>query len=114
MEDREMLAMERGSADMGSDAWTKGAFGIHEPVLELGRAIPPEDLDLVVSPCSSFDESGMRLGMGGGYYDRYLPKCTKADVMLVAYECQGCKAVPAEPWDVPVPCIVTEARVLRP
>ena len=114
IEDRQMLAIEPGSADMGSDAWKKGAFGIPEPVLELGRVIPPEDIDLVVSPCSSFDESGMRLGMGGGYYDRYLPKCTKADVMLVAYECQGCKAVPAEPWDVPVPCIVTEARVLRP
>ena len=114
VEARQMLAIEPGSADMGSDAWKKGAFGIPEPVLELGRVIPPEDIDLVVSPCSSFDESGMRLGMGGGYYDRYLPKCTKADVMLVAYECQGCEAVPAEPWDVPVPCIVTEARVLRP
>ena len=114
IEDRQMLAIEPGSADMGSDAWKKGAFGIPEPVLEMGRVIPPKDIDLVVSPCSSFDESGMRLGMGGGYYDRYLPKCTKADVMLVAYECQGCEAVPAEPWDVPVPCIVTEARVLRP
>ena len=114
IEDRQMLAIEPGSADMESDAWKKGAFGIPEPVLEMGRVIPPEDIDLVVSPCSSFDESGMRLGMGGGYYDRYLPKCTKADVMLVAYECQGCEAVPAEPWDVPVPCIVTEARVLRP
>ena len=114
IEDRQMLAIEPGSADMGSDAWKKGAFGIPEPVLEMGRVIPPADIDLVVSPCSSFDESGMRLGMGGGYYDRYLPKCTKADVMLVAYECQGCEAVPAEPWDVPVPCIVTEARVLRP
>ena len=114
IEDRQMLAIEPGSADMGSDAWKKGAFGIPEPVLEMGRVIPPEDIDLVVSPCSSFDESGMRLGMGGGYYDRYLPKCTKADVMLVAYGCQGCEAVPAEPWDVPVPCIVTEERVLRP
>ena len=114
IEDRQMLAIEPGSADMESDAWKKGAFGIPEPVLEMGRVIPPEDIDLVVSPCSSFDESGMRLGMGGGYNDRYLPKCTKADVMLVVYECQGCKAVPAEPWDVPVPCIVTEARVLRP
>ena len=114
IEDRQMLAIEPGSADMESDAWKKGAFGIPEPVLEMGRVIPPEDIDLVVSPCSSFDESGMRLGMGGGYYDRYLPKCTRADVMLVAYECQGCEAVPAEAWDVPVPCIVTEARVLRP
>lgn len=114
IEDRQMLAIEPGSADMESDAWKKGAFGIPEPVLEMGRVVDPADIDLVVSPCSSFDESGMRLGMGGGYYDRYLPKCTKADVMLVAYECQGCEAVPAEPWDVPVPCIVTEARVLRP
>ena len=114
IDDRQMLAIEPGSADMESDAWKKGAFGIPEPVLEMGRVIPPADIDLVVSPCSSFDESGMRLGMGGGYYDRYLPKCIKADVMLVAYECQGCEAVPAEPWDVPVPCIVTEARVLRP
>ena len=114
IEDRQMLAIEPGSADMESDAWKKGAFGIPEPVRERGRVVDPADIDLVVSPCSSFDESGMRLGMGGGYYDRYLPKCTKADVMLVAYECQGCEAVPAEPWDVPVPCIVTEARVLRP
>ena len=114
IEDRQMLAIEPGSADMESDAWKKGAFGIPEPVLEMGRVVDPADIDLVVSPCSSFDESGMRLGMGGGYYDRYLPKCTKADVMLVAYECQGCEAVPAESWDVPVPCIVTEARVLRP
>ena len=98
---------------MGSDAWKKGAFGIPEPVLEKGRVVDPAEIDLVVSPCSSFDEGGMRLGMGGGYYDRYLPKCTKADVMLVAYECQGCEKVPAEPWDVPVPCIVTEERVLR-
>ena len=114
IEDRQMLAIEPGSADMESDAWKKGAFGIPEPVPKRGRVVDPADIDLVVSPCSSFDESGMRLGMGGGYYDRYLPKCTKADVMLVAYECQGCKAVPVEPWDVPVPCIVTEARVLRP
>ncbi|MBO5516959.1 MAG: 5-formyltetrahydrofolate cyclo-ligase [Firmicutes bacterium] len=114
IEDRQMLAIEPGSADMDSDAWKKGAFGIPEPVQERGRVVDPADIDLVVSPCSSFDESGMRLGMGGGYYDRYLPKCTKADVMLVAYECQGCEAVPAEPWDVPVSCIVTEARVLRP
>ena len=55
----------------------------------------------------------MRLGMGGGYYDRYLPKCRKADVMLVAFECQRAEKIPAEDWDVPVPCIVTEERVLR-
>ena len=113
IEDRGMLAIAPGSTDLNSAAWKKGAFGIPEPVPEQGRIVAPEDIDLVVSPCSSFDETFMRLGMGGGYYDRYLPKCTKADVMLVAFECQRAERIPAEDWDVPVPCIVTEERVLR-
>ncbi len=113
IEDRGMLAVAPGSTDLNSVAWKKGAFGILEPVPELGTVIEPEDIDLVVSPCSSFDETFMRLGMGGGYYDRYLPKCTRADLMLVAYECQRAEKIPAEDGDVPVPCIVTEKRVLR-
>ena len=113
IEDRGMLAIAPGSMDLNSAAWKKGAFGIPEPVPEQGSVVAPEDIDLVVSPCSSFDGTFMRLGMGGGYYDRYLPKCTKADVMLVAFECQRAERIPAEDWDVPVPCIVTEKRVLR-
>ncbi len=113
IEDRGMLAIAPGSTDLNSAAWKKGAFGIPEPVPEQGSVVAPEDIDLVVSPCSSFDGTFMRLGMGGGYYDRYLPKCRKADVMLVAFECQRAERIPAEDWDVPVPCIVTEERVLR-
>ncbi len=113
IEDRGMLAIAPGSMDLNSAAWKKGAFGIPEPVPEQGSVVAPEDIDLVVSPCSSFDGTFMRLGMGGGYYDRYLPKCRKADVMLVAFECQRAESIPAEDWDVPVPCIVTEERVLR-
>ena len=113
IEDRGMLAIAPQSTDTDAPGWRKGAFGIPEPVAELGRVIAPEDIDLVVSPCSTFDETFMRLGMGGGYYDRFLPKCTKADVMLVAFECQRADKIPAEDWDVPVPCIVTENGVFR-
>lgn len=113
IEDRGMLAIAPGSTDLNSASWKKGAFGIPEPVPERGRVVEPGDIDLVVSPCSSFDGTFMRLGMGGGYYDRFLPKCAKADVMLAAYECQRAEAIPAESWDVPVPCIVTEERIMR-
>ena len=106
-------SMAPDSSDTGTDSWKRGAFGIPEPVPEKGMTVTPEDIDLVVSPCSSFDETFMRLGMGGGYYDRFLPKCAKADVMLVAYECQRAEKIPAEDWDVPVPCIVTENGVSR-
>ncbi len=113
IEDRGMLAIAPESTDTETASWKKGAFGIPEPVPEKGKVIEPGDIDLVVSPCSSFDGTFMRLGMGGGYYDRFLPKCTKADVMLAAYECQRAEKIPAEDWDVPVPCIVTEEGVLR-
>ena len=37
-----------------------------------------DQLDLVLVPCTAFDAGCYRVGMGKGYYDRYLPYCTRA------------------------------------
>lgn len=51
-------------------------------------------------------------GPGGGYYDRYLPRCPGAFCLGVAFECQRLtELVPEDPWDVPLQAVVTEKGV---
>ena len=105
----EMIAVEPGA---GEDAWKdSGSFGIREPDPEKGRIVSPAEIDLVICPCSSFDEEGRRLGMGGGYYDRYLPLCTKASKIAAAFEVQKAPEIPADEFDVPVEAGVTETGI---
>lgn len=106
----EMIAIEPGQ---GEDAWEQGAFGIMEPAADKGRAADPAEIDLVIAPCSSFDDSCRRLGMGGGFYDRYLPKCGKASVIAVAFEAQRAEEIPADEYDFPVDAVATEAGLIR-
>ena len=103
----EMIALCPPSAE----AWSVGAYGIWEPLREKSQLVSPEEPDLIVCPCTAFDAEGHRLGMGAGYYDRYLPRCTHAQIIAAAFETQRAAAVPAEPWDVPMHRIVTERKV---
>lgn len=107
----EMVAVEPGAGD---GAWKEGgSFGIREPDPEKGRIVSPEEIDLVICPCSSFDEEGKRLGMGGGYYDRYLPGCTNAVKIAVAFEVQKADKIPTDEYDFGVQAVVTEAGIYR-
>ncbi len=95
------------------DAWVPGPYGIPEPDPARSERIDPRDIDLVLCPCTAFDEAGDRLGMGGGYYDRFLPACENAFLAAVAFEAQRAAEIPAEPWDRPMDAVVTEAGVRR-
>ena len=102
----EMIAVEPGS---GEDAWkASGSFGIREPNPDKGKVTDPAQIDLVICPCTAFDEAGRRLGMGGGYYDRYLPLCTKSAKIAVAFEVQKADTVPADAFDCSVDAVITE------
>lgn len=105
--DSEMVAL----VPEGEDAWQEGFKGIPEPVRERSEEVRPEDIDLIVCPCSSFDEKGGRMGMGGGYYDRFIPKCVNAVVVAVAFECQKADEVPMESWDRKMDAVFTSETV---
>ena len=98
-------------APRSAEAWRPGPFGLLEPDPDRSDLIEPAELDLVICPCAAFDEKGGRLGMGAGYYDRYLIKCENAVIAAVAFEAQKTAAVPVEPWDQPMSWVFTEDAV---
>lgn len=82
-----------------------GAHGIPAPRAEL-PTIPPQELDILIIPGLAFTAQGDRLGYGGGYYDRYLPLCTKAHKVALAFEQQILAAIPTEAHDLKIPHII--------
>ena len=99
-----MLAVRPGAH------WETDGFGISVPVLEEADVFPPEEIDLVLCPCSAFDGEWRRLGMGRGYYDRFLPQCSRAFKILVAFEAQRLEQVFTDEFDVPMDAVITECR----
>ena len=91
--------------------WREGPFGIQEPDAASSEEIPPESVDFIVCPGAAFDDQRRRLGMGGGYYDRFLPRCTNAAVVMAAFEIQRVPAVPCTENDIAMDHIVTEKAV---
>ena len=73
----------------------------------------PEQLDLVLVPCTAFDAACRRVGMGKGYYDRYLPGCRNAVALGVAFEAQRVPEAAADEQDWQLDGFVTERKVYR-
>ena len=96
---------------LGEESWEMGLYRIPTPIPERSRLLKPEELDLVIAPCVGFDRRGGRLGHGGGYYDRYLPRCSRAVTVQTAFEVQALDEAEEEPWDWPIDLTVTEAGV---
>ena len=94
---------------LAPDAWVRGALGIWEPDLARAEEVLPGRIDLVLTPCAAFDRQNRRVGMGGGYYDRYLPQCTRAVAIGVAFSAQRVEEAAFDArFDVPLYSVVTE------
>lgn len=77
-----------------------GAYGIPEPGGDT-EIIPLSAVSLLIVPLEGIDRRGMRLGKGGGYYDRLLEGSqvmTLGAVMSWQWE----EELPAMPWDRPL------------
>ena len=95
------------------DGWEAGAYGIRTPILTKSRLLAPEELDLVLVPCAAFDAACRRVGMGKGYYDRYLPRCQNAVTLGVAFEVQRVERAAADPHDRQLDSYATEEKIYR-
>lgn len=110
------------------DPTVAGPFGVREPAPDRRVRADAAAIDLVLAPGSAFDRTGNRLGYGMGYYDGFLKSLAdrqgtagwsapgliaRPAVVALAFAVQIVDAVPAEPWDIRVPIILTEEGVWR-
>lgn len=73
-----------------------------------GRPVVP---DVVLVPCVGFSEQAVRLGYGGGYFDRYLAAHPGVTAVGVAWELGRLSVAQlvAAPHDQPLVAVVTES-----
>ncbi len=84
-------------------------MGILEPECE--KKVLPEQIDLIIVPGCAFNESGARVGYGGGFYDRFLTKTT-AKACGLFYEALKTDFTP-DKTDVPLSMVITEEKIYK-
>lgn len=95
-------------ARVPTGALKAGPFGILEPDPARSVLVAPEEIEIALVPCVGFDAALRRLGHGAGYYDRYLPRCTRALCIGIAFEAQRLENVITETHDRCMDRFVTE------
>jgi 5-formyltetrahydrofolate cyclo-ligase len=85
-----------------------------------GERLGPDavtEADVVLLPGLAVDGRGMRLGRGGGSYDRVLARLERAGarpaLLVLLYDAEVVAHVPEEPHDRPVDAVVTPSGVRR-
>lgn len=82
---------------------------IEEPIISCTEHILKEQMDVIIVPGVVFNETGYRIGFGGGYYDRYLYQFGGQKLSL-AFDEQVRDYIPTEMHDIPVDIILTDKK----
>ncbi|GAP02145.1 5-formyltetrahydrofolate cyclo-ligase [Fructobacillus pseudoficulneus] len=90
--------------DANTPLTTGDSFGILEP--ESNHAVAKDQIDLVLVPGLAFSDAGLRIGFGGGYYDRFLQDYQGASVSLALPEQRRADWVPDQ-FDQVVDQVIT-------
>ncbi len=101
----------------GAERLVRAGRGLLEPD---GARLGPEAVtqaDVVLLPGLAVDHGGLRLGRGGGSYDRVLARLeragARASLVVLLYDAEVLAEVPVEPHDRHVHAAVTPSAVHR-
>ena len=110
-------------------SWRAEGSSYRRPV---GPEVALSEIALVLSPGVAFSDQGLRLGFGGGFYDRSFPTLSVASrassaqgphsplrssgaiCFGVAFSLQVTSTLPSDPWDLQVDVIATERGLRYP
>ena len=92
---------------LGESDLVEGPHGILQPGKDAEDVLP----DVLFVPLLAFDETGRRLGQGGGYYDRWIADHPEVLRIGLAWDTQAVDEVPSEPHDMDLRLVITPTRV---
>lgn len=96
----------------GRNLLVAGYRGIEEPSAN-APLVNPEDVDLALIPGMAFARTAsgvLRMGRGGGFYDRLLPHLT-CPTIGVCYSFRLLESIPTDPWDIPLTDVICQRSV---
>ena len=94
-----------------NSATVPNRFGILEPPPD-APSLEPDAVQLALVPGLLFTQRGARLGYGGGFYDRLLPRLA-CPLVGVTRDALIVDALPLEVWDVTMTQLATESGVVQ-
>ena len=89
------------------EAMVKDAMGVSVPAQLRIMACPPA----LLVPCLGFNDTRLRLGYGGGFYDRTLAATPRPATVGVAYACLAAQFT-GDAHDIALDSIVTEDGII--
>ena len=101
-------AIITGLADLA-----RGKLNIRSPNPATLKTLDAGLLDLIVVPGVAYDLAGRRLGMAGGYYDRFLPRAARAIKIGAVWRQAIVDEVPFEPHDQLVDYLVSQTGIFK-
>lgn len=116
---REGRMVFRRLTEFAPDRLIPARFGVKEPSSDCPtltlRDFQNEKV-LIIVPGLVFDDSGYRIGYGGGYYDRFLASLAEAGIAAttvgLAFSVCRTPILPHDPFDIPVDLIIDERRLM--
>jgi 5-formyltetrahydrofolate cyclo-ligase len=85
-------------------------YGGRQPLADAGLVVP----DVLFVPLLGFTADGVRLGQGGGHYDRFLAQHPAVVPIGIAWDSQLRAHLPTEPHDIPLHAVATPSRLYGP
>lgn len=107
--DWESRTMKAGLiSGLGDGELVPDQHGIRNPAKYV--PVPHNSIEVVIVPGVAFTKNGLRLGRGGGYYDKFLAANSPPIILGVCFDEQVIDNLPSEDHDIRMTAVITPTQ----
>lgn len=97
----------------GYDELSLNRFGILQPEYNEDKCLKCDEKTLVTVPLLAYNSQKIRMGYGGGYYDRFIASNKALSFMGLGFDWQLDEDIPYDDFDKQLDIIVTNRGVIK-